>query len=161
MKHDFKSLRRMLCHFTVSFLLVVSSTVLADTNDDIKAKAQKWLDTISTTKRDADAMAKLYATDAVFWGTSSSVIRTTPELVREYFAAGAERAAKRQAFKVTIEEPRQIQIYGDIAIMSGRYVVHITEDGKTRTVPLRFTFVYAKRDGEWIIVNHHSSRMPK
>ncbi|MCT8368189.1 nuclear transport factor 2 family protein, partial [Xanthomonas citri] len=33
--------------------------------------------------------------------------------------------------------------------------------GNKSSVQARYTFVYEKRDGKWLIINHHSSAMPE
>jgi hypothetical protein len=33
-------------------------------------------------------------------------------------------------------------------------------DGQAVSVPARFTLVFRNRDGKWLIVGHHSSRVP-
>jgi hypothetical protein len=38
----------------------------------------------------------------------------------------------------------------------GAYV----KDGQAQTIPARYSFVYVKQGGKWLIVDHHSSAMP-
>ena len=54
------------------------------------------------------------------------------------------------------------RVYGDIAIVSGAYTFSDVRDGVATNVrPARFTFVF-RRDGDrWLIVDHHSSRVPE
>jgi len=40
------------------------------------------------------------------------------------------------------------------------YIFRVIATGKTEYVPARYTFVYANRDGEWLIALHHSSLTP-
>ena len=50
----------------------------------------------------------------------------------------------------------------DSAVDAGVYTFTLTNpDGSTRKVQARYTFVYEKRDGQWLIINHHSSAMPE
>ena len=58
----------------------------------VLATTQAWIAAFNT--RDAERIAALYAPDAVFWGTVSKTIRTTPEAVVEYFRDSAKRRPK-------------------------------------------------------------------
>jgi hypothetical protein len=59
-------------------------------------------------------------------------------------------------------EEHRVQVYGKVAINTGYYTRSSRQpDGKTVRNPARFTFVYEKRDGQWVIVNHHSSALPQ
>ena len=49
----------------------------------------------------------------------------------------------------------------DNAIDTGVYRFTMNKPEGTEIVDARYTFVYEKRDGEWLIVNHHSSEMPE
>ncbi|MGO9518536.1 MAG: nuclear transport factor 2 family protein [Candidatus Korobacteraceae bacterium] len=40
------------------------------------------------------------------------------------------------------------------------YTFNYNKDGESKSRPARYTFVYAKRNGQWMIVDHHSSAMP-
>ena len=93
--------------------------------------------------------------DAVFQGTSSGVIRDTPARVREYFGSLATLGDQRMA-----TGEHRVQLFGDIAINSGYYTRSGTQDGKPVEGRARFSFVYARRGGRWLIVNHHSSSVP-
>jgi hypothetical protein len=47
------------------------------------------------------------------------------------------------------------------AINTGLYTFTLTENGVQQQVPARYTFVYRRTNGEWLIVNHHSSVVPE
>ena len=55
-----------------------------------------------------------------------------------------------------------MRVYGDTAINSGTYALLnvAVRDGKPVTIAARFSFVYRNRNGRWVIVDHHSSRVP-
>ena len=144
------------CLLVALVMLWMTPTAWAGAKEEVAAAARKWAETIGAA--DPDAMIKLYAKDAVFWGTSSRTVRQDPEAVREYFVGAAKRIP---GLKMTFEEPMLIRIYGDIAINTGIYTATFVRGGETRTPPLRYSFTYIKRGGEWKIINHHSSRMPK
>jgi uncharacterized protein (TIGR02246 family) len=125
----------------------------ADDKDDVEAATQRWITAFNA--KDQAGIAALYATDAVFQGTSSGVIRDTPALVKEYFKSLATLGDQRMA-----TGDHRVQVYGDIAINSGYYTRSGTVDGKPVEGRARFSFVYARRNGQWLIVNHHSSSVP-
>ena len=84
------------------------------------------------------------------------MIRDSPTLVEEYFKSLATLGDATNA----VGEHR-VQVYGDIAINSGYYTLTRRQDGKTTQAPARFSFVYQKRGGKWLIVSHHSSAVPQ
>lgn len=125
----------------------------ADDRSDVEAATQRWIAAFNA--KDQAGIAALYAADAVFQGTSSGVIRDKPELVREYFKSLATLGDQRMA-----TGDHRVQVFGDIAINSGYYTRSGTQDGKPVEGRARFSFVYARRNGQWLIVNHHSSSVP-
>jgi uncharacterized protein (TIGR02246 family) len=105
--------------------------------------------------RQPQRVQALYARDAVFWGTSSPVLRNTPELIAEYFAGLPSRPNER------VERgPSSPRVYGDLAIDSGSYTFTDMREGQPVRRPARFTFVYRRENGRWMIVDHHSSAAP-
>ena len=54
-----------------------------------------------------------------------------------------------------------VRVYGDTAINSGYYTFSYEKDGQPTQLPARYSFALVKRDGKWLIVDHHSSTMPK
>ncbi len=50
-----------------------------------------------------------------------------------------------------------VRIYGDTAIVTGR--TKATATGATQTVTLRFTDVFVQRDGRWLVVASHATRL--
>ncbi len=53
-----------------------------------------------------------------------------------------------------------IRVYGATAINTGYYTFSYTKDGENKSIAARYSFVYLKRNGQWLIVDHHSSAMP-
>lgn len=96
-----------------------------------------------------------YDNEAVFWGTGSRTLRDTGDEILEYFA----RMPARPTAHVAIGEHR-VREFGDIAINTGFYTFSEVVGGDRVERSSRFSFTYRLRDGEWLIVDHHSSRVP-
>jgi uncharacterized protein (TIGR02246 family) len=96
-----------------------------------------------------------YDRDAVFWGTGSPTLRDARDEILEYFA----RMPARPTAHVAIGEHR-VREFGDIAINTGFYTFSEVVGGERVERPSRFSFTYRFREGEWLIVDHHSSRVP-
>jgi len=115
---------------------------------------QDWVTAVNTC--DVDRVAMLYASDAVLWGTVSPVIISSPVGVRQYF----ERAcAPNPKLKVALGE-QMLRAYGDTAINSGSYTFTVFPAGQPVQFSARYSFTYRKKDGRWLIVDHHSSALP-
>jgi uncharacterized protein (TIGR02246 family) len=117
-----------------------------------------WQDYLAKgTTEDPGEILTLYAEDGVLWGTISSKRRDDPAAIRDYFV-NAYKALPN--LTVTFEDP-YIRVYGDTAVNTGYYTFSFEKDGATQTLPARYSFTLVKRDGDWQIVEHHSSAMPQ
>lgn len=52
-----------------------------------------------------------------------------------------------------------VRLYGDVAVLTGRAAVNVTNDGQLLDLKLRFISVYVKRDGRWQFVAWQSTRL--
>ena len=143
-------------------LVIVAPAILAQpqelmlesTKQQIQDEFNLWLTSISSGS--AAAVMQLYAKDAILLPTLSAKLCDTPELIRNYFS---ELTARPHLKGILNEE--HIRIFGDIAINSGLYTFTFTAaDGHLIVIPARFSFVYHKTHGKWLIIDHHSSRLP-
>lgn len=141
---------RCLTYGVFVFFLTATTASLADDVDDIRARAHLWADSFDN--GDPDFMVSLYAEDAILHGTGSPVLREGKALIREYFA-GAGATPPPMFFL----EPMHIRVFGDTAVNTGNYAVRI---GTDEPITMRYSKVYRKIDGQWLIIDHHSSRMP-
>lgn len=121
----------------------------------VLAAMERWVEAIMTT--DPRTVAELYAEDAVLWGTVSPLLRTTREAIQDYF----EHFMKLEKLNVAYSNP-QVRVLGDVAVNSGNYTFFHEADGAVRSIPARYSFVYRRApSGEWKIIDHHSSRVPR
>jgi uncharacterized protein (TIGR02246 family) len=120
----------------------------------VEAATQQWITAFN--HHDAKEIVGLYGRDAVFFGTSSPVLRDSPEKVWEYF----KDIGTRGTSTLVLGEHR-VQVFGETAVNTGFYIRKAVEDGHTIESPARFTFVYRRRGGRWVIVEHHSSALPR
>ena len=120
---------------------------------EIAATTAAWVDAFNT--GDAARIASLYDPEAVLIGTTAKQPVAGTAAITAYFREAAGGATAR----VALGEHRA-RAYGDVAIDSGLYSFFFVRDGKPVLVPARYTFVYRKRGGKWLIVEHHSSRVP-
>jgi uncharacterized protein (TIGR02246 family) len=120
---------------------------------DVEKATEQWISAFN--RKNAREIVALYAKDAVFFGTSSPVLRDKPELVWDYFKGVADLGDST----ISVGEHR-VQVFGNIAVNTGFYTRSAVQNGKTVQNPARFTFVYQLREGKWMIVTHHSSALP-
>ncbi len=125
----------------------------ADTVTDVETATQQWIAAFN--RHSPEDMVSLYAKDAVFFGTTSPVLRDTPALLWDYF----KNIAAQGSSTIDLGDHR-VQVFGDVAINTGFYTRKTAESGKIVESPARFTFVYQRRAGQWMIVEHHSSALP-
>jgi SnoaL-like domain len=53
------------------------------------------------------------------------------------------------------------RVYGQTAVNTGYCTFSYVRDGKTETLPARYSFTFVKEGKNWMIVDHHSSAMPR
>jgi uncharacterized protein (TIGR02246 family) len=103
-----------------------------------------------------ELVASLYAQDAVLLPTVSNRVRTTRLQIADYFhhfLALQPRGTINQQF---------IRILGpDLALNAGVYTFDLVRDGRPEQVTARYDFLYKRVNGRWLIVDHHSSKMPE
>jgi uncharacterized protein (TIGR02246 family) len=116
------------------------------------AVAEQWA--AAFTKGDLDALMNLYDDDALMWGTSASKMRKGASAIRQYYAQLLEAFP---GIRVALEETSP-RVYGDAGVNSGSYTMRrVLHDGRVNVTSARFTMIYVRRGGRWLIVDHHSS----
>lgn len=134
-------------------MLLVPAPSGAGPVEDVDAATQAWVAAYNS--RDPKQIVALYAPEAVFWGTSSPVLRDTPDAIADYFSGEPSRPNGR----VQVGAHR-VRVWGDVAASTGSYTFSDVRDGQTIQRPARFSFVYRRVNGRWMIVDHHSSAAP-
>jgi uncharacterized protein (TIGR02246 family) len=149
-------LKHQIClSLILSFVLFgIAGAAWAGDKEDVAAATAKWAEVF--TDDNPDPILALYDTEAVMWGTLSPARRDNPAAIRDYF----EKAFKAlPGHKVTFGD-QSIRVYGNTAINTGYYTFSFVKDGEAKSLPARYSFVYVKRNGDWKIVDFHSSKMP-
>lgn len=121
--------------------------------EEIGKLTAAWVEAFNS--GDAARIAALYDGDGVLIATSAKHPISGAAAIREYFVQAAGEGAARVALG-----EHTARAYADTAIDSGLYNFFFVRDGKPVLVPARYTLVYHRRGGKWLIVEHHSSRVP-
>lgn len=103
-----------------------------------------------------DAIRTLYEEQACLWGTLSSIRRDNRDEIEAYFKQAFVYSNRRVEF----DEPH-IRLFENFAVSSGTYRFSWESGGEMVTTEARYSLVYVNRRGEWLITEHHSSRMPE
>ncbi|SEL88814.1 SgcJ/EcaC family oxidoreductase [Rhodococcus maanshanensis] len=144
----------------IATLTACADPISGDAQDDppspeqVAALFDTWNQTLAT--GDPEAVADLYAPDAVLLPTVSNVVRTDRAGIVDYFTSFLP--SKPSA---VIEQSVVNVLDAENAIDTGVYRFTLNKPEAPEVVDARYTFVYEKRDGKWLIVNHHSSEMPE
>jgi hypothetical protein len=107
---------------------------------------------------DVDAIVKLHAPDALFMGTASKTVVVKTEGIRTYFENALLNNRPRGA-KLT--DYTAVVLSDTAAAVSGLDMLTGVRDGQTFSTTGRVTFVVAKREADWQIVQFHRSLVPK
>jgi uncharacterized protein (TIGR02246 family) len=114
---------------------------------------EQWNKSLATGS--PDAVADNYAADAILLPTVSNRVRHSREEIKDYFAHFLEKKPKGSVLECNIRR------VGNVAINSGVYRFDLDDHGHPQQVVARYTYVYKKVGGKWLIAEHHSSAMPE
>jgi uncharacterized protein (TIGR02246 family) len=121
---------------------------------EIAALFDKWNETLQT--GGPYDMAMLYAEDGVLLPTVSNQPRNNRPEIADYFEHFLQKKPRG-----TINEQYIEVLDGNTAINSGVYTFDMLKDGQPAFVVARYSYVYEKIGGKWLIKSHHSSAMPE
>jgi len=142
-------------------LLLFFSDCFASISKDERAIQnvyRAWCSAVAVSMGNPKTMTKFYAPDAILLPTLSPklLVNKNKGLDPYFISFTGHKNIKCATNKLLV------QLYGDLAISSGLYTfTYLDQHGQNITLPARFNFVYKKNDGHWLIVNHHSSLLPK
>jgi uncharacterized protein (TIGR02246 family) len=156
--------------FIAMFILNLSTQVFAATTvttatastytpdqQSVLTASEDWQQAVDA--RNPKAIAALYDPNAYFYPTFNKNQITNAKDLYQYFVNLSQKPHLQIIFDQ--ENPR-IYVNGTVAVNSGLYTYsYLGPNNKTVHVPARFTFVYIKENGQWVIVEHHSSVMPE
>lgn len=122
-------------------------------SQEINENMTRWL--VAFSESTSDNICALYDKHASLWGTTSPIKRNSSTLIKNYF----DQIFKYQDRYVELNDS-DISFFGEIAIINGLYTFNWLKENVKVTILARFSFVYIKKDGDWFIVEHHSSAIP-
>jgi ketosteroid isomerase-like protein len=143
--------KSFLCVALLGIVSTLANATAAKIPADLAARVHAYDD--AQIKGDEAALRDLLADDYVLVN-SRGHRQTKGELIADYTKPGF----KLQPF--TVEEPVEL-VWGDGAVMGGVATLRGIDDGQSFEVRLRFSDVWAKRQGRWRVIYTHASRDPK
>jgi len=125
-----------------------SGTITAD--EAMKAETARYA---AQTANDFAAMEKLFGNDLTY-NHSSAVTDDKAKYIE------GMRSGRVKYRKMTPNSDVKARTYGCLAIITGTAVYEVTSSGQDRTVPLRFTAIWAKRPSGLEFVSWQSTGIP-
>jgi ketosteroid isomerase-like protein len=125
-----------------------SGTITAD--EAMKAETTRYA---AQTSNDFAAMEKLFGDDLTYNHSSAA-----SDDKAKYI--DAMRSGRTKYRKMTPNSDVKTRTYGCVAIITGTAVYEVTSGGQDRSVPLRFTAIWAKRPSGLQFVSWQSTGIP-
>jgi hypothetical protein len=125
-----------------------SGTITAE--EAMKAEMSRY---VAQTSSDFAAMEKLFGNDLTYNHSSAA-----SDDKAKYI--DAMRSGRTKYRKMTPNRDVKTRTYGCVAIITGTAVYEVTSGGQDRTVPLRFTAIWAKRPSGAEFVSWQSTGIP-
>lgn len=134
-------------------LFFCSFSVFAVNAVPVEVATQTWAKALSS--NNPKKITALYADGALLYATFENQLDTS-EGIQGYFT----KLMKHQDLAVKFTK-QNIRMFGETAVNSGFYTFSYMDDGHEVQVPARYTFVFTHEGKNWLIVDHHSSTLPK
>jgi Domain of unknown function (DUF4440) len=141
---------------TLLGLVTAGSASAQDCSGSITADEAMQAETAryaAQTANDFAAMEKLFGNDLTYNHSSSATDDKAKYI-------DGMRSGRTKYRKMTPNGDVKARAYGCIAIITGTAVYEVTSAGQERTVPLRFTAIWAKRPGGLEFVSWQSTGIP-
>ena len=140
----------------VAFLLLTICTIAAAQPKSaaadeaaIKALEGEW--DAANLKGDATALGSIFADTFISTGSEGKV-RTKAEML-------AELKAGRIKYQIAKSEDLKVFLYGDAAVVTGKWTGKFILNGKPVDTVERFTDTYVRQNGKWRVVASHGSEI--
>lgn len=134
--------------------VVVTAISTPPTKKEVAALFDDWNDALRT--GGPHDVALLYAEDGVLLPTVSNDVRTNRVEIADYF----EHFLALHPRGVINEQHIDV-LDANTAVNSGVYTFDLIKEGQPTFVVARYSFLYEKIGGKWLIKSHHSSAMPE
>ena len=141
----------------LTFLLCATTVVssgwqkAAGSEDEILKREQQRVEFLTSGKIDEFAAM---LTPAATYTHSSAAIDDKEALLKNLRSGQVVyKTMKHQDLKVRFVTP-------DVAILQGLSDINVVVGGKPQDVPVRFSIVYVKKNGQWLMDVWHSTRRP-
>lgn len=146
---------KYLFHVCALMLMLAAPAVAREMpNPDVNAAISQWKAAVESGS--ADAIMKLYDNSAIMISTFAQNPMTKRADIYSYY----KKVVENPDIKVEISETHPRTVGNNVAVNTGRYTLSYKQDGEPVVIPARFSFVYELKEGRWMIIDHHSSRVP-
>ena len=102
--------------------------------------------------RDKAALERILADDYIYTDENGKSYNKT------LYLAGVTQNLKVESYTL---DDITAKVYGDTAILVGRWTGTLTDNGKDISGAYRFTDTFVKRRGRWVAIATQETRMPK
>ena len=122
--------------------------------EDAKAEVMKAEDQLSNAIKTGDfsALPDIFA-DGMSWIARGDRLDKA-QVIADYHSGNLH-------FRQLTHDGVQVRVFGDTAVITGHSTSILDYKGKLYNAPRLFTSVYVKLGGQWRLVAHHVSELPK
>ncbi len=136
------------------FTIGLCQAAMAGPKDEVHAQFEQWIARFNS--HDADRLSQLYDQDARLLSTGGNEKPLDGrETIRLYFIPFMKRGDT-----VAFDHDDAVKVFSNIAVETGYYHFNTDPNGKPDVWVSRYTFIFEKKDGNWMILHQHSSRVP-
>jgi ketosteroid isomerase-like protein len=123
----------------------------SDPAEEIRALENAFDEAI--VRRDVPALDKMTSDDFTLISLNGDLVAKA-ELLK-YFATHVSQYEYRKTDNL------RVRVYGDAAVVTGRTIQTVQENGKDHSDAYRFTRVYIRQKGHWLLVDLQPTRVPE
>jgi ketosteroid isomerase-like protein len=102
-------------------------------------------------REDASALDRIFADEFIYTSTTGELINKAQQL--EAIKSGDLKIEYGKSDEV------RVRVYGNVAVMTGRFIAKGEYKGKVFETPERYTAVWVKRQGRWQLVAEQGTRV--